>query len=276
MEAHKSSNASSSTSSGSATLSASVLIVRDTYKGIRVLMMTRAADLSFAGGAVVFPGGKVDPDDTDIAAWRRVLGPHSSLHDVGLRIAAVREVAEETGLLLGRFNDRSIIANRLATEISAKVHDSAQAFRKALSYNGILLDIGAMVPFAHWVTPEGLPRRFDTHFYLARAPRVQREVLIEGEAVALSWENPSSILETAEERGLNIWFPTRLNLMKLAQAGSVTEAIAHAREFPPIRILPEIGKGPRTLPPELMRAAGYPEVSQSEIAGFLGAGPKKR
>lgn len=263
-------------SAAGVTLSSSVLIVRDSDKGIEVLMMTRAADLSFAGGAVVFPGGKVDADDYDTKAWRQVLGPHTSLNDTALRIAAVREVAEETGLLLGRYQDRSIISNRLATSISAKVHTSAASFRRALSYNDARLDIGALVPFAHWVTPEGLPKRFDTHFFIAKAPKAQRELLIEGEAVALAWERPLDILETATERGLNIWFPTRLNLMKLGQARSVAEAVAHARQYPPVKILPVIGKGPRTLPPELMREAGYPTLSQAEIAGFLGAGPKKQ
>lgn len=191
-------------------LAASVLLVRD--DPFRVLMLVRSTTGTFPS-ARVFPGGGVEADDY-ADDWLPHLRGTDGLeaHQRALRIAAARETFEETSLLL----------------TASAAARSARDFRSiAVAAGG--LDLGDLHPFGHFVTPEGLPRRFDTHFFLAAAPRHGDAQPDAREVVEAAWREPAHLVAEAEAGDRSIMFPTYLNLLLLAQAGSTAEAIALAQ-----------------------------------------------
>jgi len=100
------------------------------------------------------------------------------------------------------------------------------------------LPLGALAHFGHWITPEGPPKRFDTHFFLAEAPAGQEATCDGGETVALEWVTPCDVLARAADGDLSILFPTRMNLKRLAESETVAEAIAAARARPRFTVMP--------------------------------------
>lgn len=226
---------------------ATVLLVRD-GPDLEVLMVERAYQIDFAAGALVFPGGKTAPEDAD-PAWAQALpeGHGLSALQVALRVAAIREAFEESGLLLAR--DRGAGAG--GTLITPAQLAPLIAFRDAVasgsvSFLGLMqegrfeLALDALIPFAHWITPKGMPKRFDTHFFIARTP-VDQDAAHDGhEAVDAVWLEPAAALSAAREGRRKIIFPTRLNLELLAQSGSAETAMAMAAARPVVTVEPTI------------------------------------
>ena len=204
----------------------SIMLIRDTMDGLEVLMMKRAQTMAFAPGAFVFPGGKVDASDGDAGRWRRRINGRMT-DDMGFRIAALRELYEEVGVLL--MNPYQQFTPRNMADFYGLVRRRPGE-----------LDVKSMVPFAQWITPEGLPRRYDTYFYLAPVRGAVQAVADGSEAVSARWVSPHRLLEAWEAGKAPLMFPTRLNLMKLARAHSVQEAMTQARETPPVCVLPRI------------------------------------
>ena len=155
---------------------ATVIVLRGGAERLEVLMVQRTPKARFMGGAWVFPGGAVDA--------------HEGEGDIAHRAAAIREVAEETGL--------------------------------------VLLDPAALVPFARWITPPEVTIRFDTYFFLAVAPD-DAEVVIDGqEIVDARWFEPARALEGSEAGELLMVFPTIKNLERIAGFASADELLAWA------------------------------------------------
>ena len=231
--------------------SATVLVLRD--DPFEVLMVGRAARGTFAS-ALVFPGGAIDPDDGD-PAWRDLVDDldDADLDLSALRIGAIREVWEETGILLGGG--------------ASPAREPGLPFREALGQRaGLRLD--SLTPFGHWITPAVEARRFDTHFFLARAPRDQVAVPDGTETLSVEWMSPARAVQLARAGERPIIFPTMLNLARLAESASAEEAIAAARVRPPVTVQPEItvdADGGRriTIPAE----AGYPLSEWLETRG---------
>ncbi|GAB4120454.1 MAG: NUDIX hydrolase [Rhodothalassiaceae bacterium] len=225
---------------------ASLLLVRDGPQGLEVLMVMRSEALDFAGGMTVFPGGRVDRRDSchgGCAPFMARRGDHA------YRIAALRELFEETGLLLGRRRggayrllgerDREAIARRYRRRVLKGEAD----FVRLLARVGLTLAAERLVPFSHWITPTPAPKRFDTRFFLAAAPPGQRASSDGRENIGLAWRRPQDLLGAWAEGRQRLMFPTRLNLMKLAASDTVASAIAHARTTPVIPVTPEIHEG---------------------------------
>ncbi|SDD63293.1 NUDIX hydrolase [Kordiimonas lacus] len=207
----------------------SIMVIRDGQGGLEVLMIERAKTMKFAPGAFVFPGGKVDKADMQGWRWQGITTGRSAMRDFPYRVAALRELYEEAGILLTDKSPKRTLAN-------------ATPFASMVRMAGVKLDILNMVPFAHWVTPEPMPRRFDTHFYLA--PHNGDTALHDGnEAISFRWVNPRRILDDWENDRIPLMFPTRLNLMKLARATTVNEALRQARRARVIRTLPVVHMG---------------------------------
>ncbi len=230
---------------------ASVLVVRDGRAGLEVLVTLRSRRMRFAGGMLVFPGGRVDPSDAGarLACRQRPRRPLGTA-ERAFRFAALREAFEEAGLLLGarRENGRAVgeaLRRRVERRYRARLLAGGISFVTLAEREGLRFDLGALVPFAHWVTPWESPKRFDTRFYLAAAPAGQRAGLIDAiENTHLAWRRPAEILEAWHAGAQPLMFPTRLNLMKLARARDVGTALALARRTPIHRLRPEI-VGPR-------------------------------
>ena len=144
---------------------------------IEVFMMVRHYEIDFNSGALVFPGGAVDPGDHDIAGKPDLYDGGEGLDGeaLGFRIAAVRETFEESGILLAKpRGSTTLVDAKRAGEIEAAnraaLCEGKTTFLKVLTDNGALLTLDELVPYAHWITPEGMPKRFDTWFFLAAAP----------------------------------------------------------------------------------------------------------
>lgn len=230
--------------------SATVLLLRD--DPFEVLMVGRAARGAFAS-ALVFPGGAIDPHDAD-PAWRDHVDDFDELpvEERALRVGALREVWEETGILLA--------------DGEAPPRRATAGFRESVAAVGARLRLGTLTHFGHWITPAIEPRRFDTHFFLARSPLGQVAVPDGAETLTAEWMPPGLAVELALSGARPIIFPTMVNLARLAESGGSAEAIAAAHEHPRVTVQPEIvldaaGRRRVTIPAE----AGYPMTEWQEL-----------
>lgn len=230
--------------------SASILIIRDGKEGLEVLMVKRHEDIAFAGGAYVFPGGKADTEDYQLSSYIKSFPPGYS----ELTHTAFREVFEESGLIIGKSNN--------AIDYRKALLKNEISFNELIKEADISFDEKGLIPFARWVTPRQYSIRFDTRFFLAKAPIDQTATPDGHEAVDLKWVSPIEFI--IENREL-MMFPTIMNLKLLAEVTTVDEAFKHARKRKIMTVEPQIIDGKRVIDP----AAGYGEVDQDRIhTGF--------
>ncbi|MBP2298833.1 NUDIX hydrolase [Azospirillum picis] len=216
---------------------ATLVLLRDGTEGLELLMIERHGGLSFAPGASVFPGGRLEPADHG-PGWHVHWPGRGIPADLAHRVAAVRETFEECGLLLA---DGPADPGRLAA--LRKALAAGAGFADALADAGLRPALDGMVPLARWVTPESLPRRFDALFFLAPAPVGQTPLCDGGEAVAAFWATPRRLLAEEREGARRLVFATRMSLLRLAACGGVEEALAcglHGRRALPPAILPRL------------------------------------
>jgi len=222
--------------------SATILLLRDGERGLEVFMVKRHHQIDFASGALVFPGGKVDPHDNDPALRNHVDGAGSfdDLH-LSLTACAIREGFEESGILLARRTGTGdyIDAAKSASlaDWRPKLNASEVGLVEFLTKEDLRLAADALVPFAHWITPTFMPKRFDTYFYVAAAPAGQLGRHDGSESVDSVWVNP---LEAIEDKRWTIIFPTKMNLLKLGRAKSTADAIARAKSEPVVTVEPKV------------------------------------
>ena len=249
-----------------AAVAATVVLVRDGPHGLETLMVVRHHEIDFARGAAVFPGGKLSVSDSDPRIAGRVRGGHlPGEQQFALRVAAVRETFEESGLLLARLGGAMIDGTQRAAlhqRWQARVSSGGNAFVDMVCEEDLELALEQLVPYAHWVTPEVSPKRFDTHFFIAAAPAGQVAQHDGSEAVDSFWVRPADALDDCAQRRRTIIFPTLCNLALLAQTGDVAGAVQAARSRPLRRIQPTLGKrADGKLIPVLGPDCGYPELS---------------
>lgn len=230
---------------------ATLIVMRERAAGQpELLIVERSAAMRFAGGALVFPGGRVDPGDRALAA----LHPGDP-DDLAARIAAIRETIEEAGLVVGVEGLADLPAARTALYAGTP---AGEVLAEAS------LDLDALVPFARWLPPGDVAHKvFDTRFYLARLPEGAVEAVVDGnENVRLFWATAQKVLDAADAGKARIIFPTRRNLERLAQFGSFAEAVADARAHPVEPITPwvEMRDGEERLC--IPEGLGYPVTSQ--------------
>lgn len=198
---------------------ATVLLLRDTELGLEVLMTRRSATASFAPGAYVFPGGRVDEEDTDTRriALRRRTQPRVQLTHA---IAAVREAFEELGVLLAEHADGRPVS---AAEVAAMDRSTPPAvpFAQQCAQRGLRLATDRVFSFAHWITDRDLPKRFDVLFLVARMPPGQTPQADEAEQFEPSWVRPADALERHAAGRFDIIFPTIRTLQRLATFANV-------------------------------------------------------
>ena len=229
-----------------ARLAATLMLGRDGPEGIEVFMVVRHHRIDFATGALVFPGGKVEDADRDPRLRQRCRGGED-LSDAALaiRVACVREAFEEAGVLLARERGGGeyVGPDRLAA-IAERWRLALEQDRAAMAEMAEAEDLefatDALTRFAHWVTPEHMPKRFDTHFYLAEAPPAQVAAHDGRESVDSVWISRDALLKGQAEGRYTVLFPTRLNMEKLARSRTVAEACAAAAAAPVVPVLPEV------------------------------------
>ena len=250
-------------------LAATAVILRDGAEGIEAFMVVRHRAIEFASGALVFPGGKVDAQDAD-PAWAELAPARFPAEQRALRVAAAREAFEEAGLVLARRRGSPTLltaedALRLERYRSPLIRGETTFF-VLLRSEGLTLASELMIPFAHWITPEGLPKRFDTHFFLVAAPVGQRGAHDGSESVDGLWIAPRQALKDADAGRRTLVFATELNLKKLARHASVAEAVAATAAAAIVTVMPKvIGRTATTRTLQIPAAADY-GVSEVVVA----------
>ena len=220
---------------------ASILLLREGPEGLQVFMVVRHHQIDFASGATVFPGGKVAEGDYRAVVRERADGA-DGLDDsaLALRAAAIRESFEECGLLLARSSEESELlpAARLAQleHYRGPLHRDEIEIGAMLEKEDLVLACDRLTPFSHWVTPDFVPKRFDTWFFLAEAPTDQAGLHDGREAVDSLWIEPRRALAEADDGKQRIVFATRAQLHRLAESDGTADAMAMARDRP----IPEI------------------------------------
>jgi 8-oxo-dGTP pyrophosphatase MutT (NUDIX family) len=209
---------------------ATLVLMREAPGGPpHLLMIERTRDMAFAAGALVFPGGRIDPDDHLAAEWFGV-----GLEHAAARVAAIRETIEETGIAPAF---RTPPAPALASQIRQELEEGTP-FSAILEAHGLELDLAALVPFARWCPNFREARRFDTFFFLARAPEGADASPAAAEAVRSFWAPAAEVLADIAAARAHAIFPTRRNLERLACFASFGEARADAEARPVRKVVP--------------------------------------
>jgi 8-oxo-dGTP pyrophosphatase MutT (NUDIX family) len=225
---------------------ATILLLRNGPDGMEVFMVVRHHAIDFAAGALVFPGGRVEDADHELAA-QPLDCPNLDGVDpaaMAFRVAAIRETFEECGILLARprGSDRLIDAatlQRLDEQHRAALNAGSIGFDTVMESEGLVPAPDLLVHFAHWITPVNQPKRYDTHFFLAEAPPEHLAVHDGYEAVESIWITPNQALADAEAGRFKLVFVTAKNLEKLARSHTVQDAIGTARAATVVTVQPK-------------------------------------
>jgi glyoxylase-like metal-dependent hydrolase (beta-lactamase superfamily II)/8-oxo-dGTP pyrophosphatase MutT (NUDIX family) len=251
--------------------SASVIVLRaGPAEAPEVLLLRRAErDGDMRSGVWVFPGGVLDEEDaalaarcdgdTDVAASERLSLPHGGL---AYTVAAIRECFEEVGLLFASAGDTEAALRERA------LVRSGNDFTALCERHGLRLDAAALAYHSHWLTPPGMPKRFDTRFFVARLPPGQPPVVDAGEALELAWLTPAQALQ--KERALKLLPVTRETLKDLARFSSVADILAEARgRRHPQRVMPRLGRNAAgQVRPVLPGEWAYAEIGRLDPVGL--------
>jgi 8-oxo-dGTP pyrophosphatase MutT (NUDIX family) len=226
---------------------ASLVLLRDTSHGLEVLLLQRPAEDRVLAGAHVFPGGKVDADDSLDELLARVDASPQTLHarlgepDLDARdaaalfVAAIRETFEETGVLLARGTSQAM------SERARAMRREGQDFGQVLRALDVRLDPSVMQPWSRWVTPKvasAMRKRFDTRFFVAGLPAGQTVEHDPREAVAASLVLPRPALQRYWDRSIDFAPPQVMTLAHLSRFASVADALAHGQTRTPPTIHP--------------------------------------
>lgn len=224
---------------------ATVVLLRDGGTGVEALLLRRQRTSGFVPGAYVFPGGRVDDADGEPTILDWVDGLHAgSEPGPAYWVAAVREVFEETGVLLARDSmGRPVPDSRQDPQLEA-LREALLSDRTSLAAVvdrlGASLAIDDVVYFAHWITPVAEPRRYDTRFFLARLPDGCEAHADPREMTEAIWLSPQDALARFRAGRLPMVFPTLATLESLVGYATVADVLAAFRGRPVAPILPRL------------------------------------
>src|SRR5260370_2703849 len=200
---------------------------------IEVFMMVRHYEVDFSYGALGFRGGRVEKSGNEVIARPELYSGGEGLNATNLsfRIAAIRETFEESGILLARLRgSNSLIDAKRAGEIEAAnraaLCEGKTTFPEVLSDNELKLALDELGPYAHWITPEGMPKRFDTWFFLLAAPPEQLGAHDGRESTDSIWVSPREALAGGEGCRFKLPVPTTGNFIRLWPQPRVRAALS--------------------------------------------------
>ena len=257
---------------------ASVVMLRDGSGGLEVFMIKRHGLSDVLGGAYVFPGGKLDPDDAqpettaflDEGARQlhaRLGEPDLAPQDAaGLYVAALREAFEETGILYASGADHALAAQ------AAALLREGRAFDEMIALLALRLNASALAPWSRWITPQvsaTSAKRFDTRFFVARAPADQEATHDNHEATASVWLSPRAALQQYWERAIELAPPQIMGLAHLARHTDVAAVLDEARSKVPPLIQPE------PFDQDGLRVLCYPGDARHSVAERALPGPTR-
>ena len=239
-----------------------VLVIRDGLDDIEVFMVVRHHQIDFASGALVFPGGKVDESDLNPEIRRHIVTETEiSDEELSYKIAGIRECYEEANVLFAyEQNEKEIISSerleKLAKWREEFNNKKGSMFDFAVKEN-IKFNLDNLILFAHWITPEMMPKRFDTYFYLAEAPKDHIGKHDGKESVDSIWISPKQALEDCLTKKRTIIFPTKMNLEKLSKFRTVKEALDEVKKETVFTVEPKIEKNEDGVFLTIPEEAGY-------------------
>ncbi len=234
---------------------ATVVLLRDqpAGSGFEVFLVRRHDNMAFMGGAYAFPGGRVDSADavpldapwcSGAAAAAARLADLSPQEALGYHIAALRELFEESGVLLARTADDGPL-HAFPPDLDARLADARRALAgRTATFGSIVQDAGLrlapdlLAPLSHWVTPDIESRRFDTRFFLARVPPGQVPVHDSTETTDSEWMTPAHAVERHQRNDIWLPPPTWTTIRELARSETVEAVLAWAVSRPIVRIQP--------------------------------------
>jgi len=236
-----------------------VVLLRPSQVRFEVFLVRRNDSIAFMGGAHVFPGGRVDPGDeidvdglttgADAAASR--MADLSRQAALAHYVAAARELFEEGGVLLARRDGRLVTIDEGPTPFAAHRHNllaGTVTFGDILRREGLVLALDELAYFAHWVTPDIETKRFDTRFFVARAPEGQTPVHDEGETVHSEWLDPADAIARCLADAIALPPPTWTTLRELQRFASIDDVMQWAKGKPIPRVQPGfLKRGDETL-----------------------------
>lgn len=196
---------------------ATVVVARVGERGVELFCVERHKRSAFLGGALVFPGGKVDEGDHH-ECWERLVTPlaprvrrfaEAEGHARAFAVAVLREALEEAAILpvVGDSLDEYAVIE-LRAELEREASGPLPRFAESLSARGLLLDTGRLEAIGRWITPTAEPKRFDTRFYLLGLPAGQRGAHDDHETTKSFWATPRELLERWERREVMLAPPT--------------------------------------------------------------------
>lgn len=218
-----------------------VVLLRDGSGELEVYLLRRAGSMAFAAGMHVFPGGSVDARDGEPAPawagpqpaqWADWLGCDEPLARALVR-AAVRETFEESGVLLAGPDDGSVVGDTTGDDFERDrlaLLDRSASMSEVLDRRRLVLRSDLLRPWAHWITPEFEPKRFDTRFFVAAVPPGQRPRDVSGEADATAWMRVREAVAAHDAGRLAMLPPTIASLRELAGLGTVADVLAAPRQ----------------------------------------------
>lgn len=253
--------------------SGTIVLLRDGQNGLELFMVVRHHQIDFASGALVFPGGKVAAMDEDPALADLCDGADADPVQRAVQIGAIREAFEEAGVLLARPADGDALVDgervRALDGERARMNAGEITIREFLERENLRLACDQLTRFAHWVTPDMMPKRFDTHFYLAAAPADQVLQHDGYESVDSVWITPQQAAADADAGTRTVIFPTLRNVEMLGEADSVATAVEQARAREIVTVLPWTEKREDGVWLKIPEAAGY-RISEEKMPARAG------
>ena len=259
---------------------ATMVVLRDSDAGMQVLLMRRAprpGDIH--SGACVFPGGLVEASDRDGQSCCEGLDDTTASAAMNLAsggltyyFAAMRECFEEAGLLFAAAHDHAEMDAATLAQIAAQrpaVNRRELTLAELCARCGVHLAAQRVVYFDHWLTPPGVPKRYDTRFFIARAPALQVATQDDAETDAQLWLTPAQALARRAE--LKLAPPTHKIIEMLQRIGDIDAALAHARALPQVRCtMPRLATGSQGLRPVMPDEPAYAELGRLDPDGHAG------
>ncbi len=211
--------------------SSTVVLAREAAGEPEIFMVRRHADLSF-GAAYAFPGGVVDPDDSDVHQYSTGLRTDDADSRLGVQgngldyySAAIRELFEESGVLLA---DIASLDEKLET-VRAGLNDATDNWSDFVQRNKLLLDYGSLHYISHWITPAVSAKRYSTRFFMTILPQGQVAAHCGGELTESRWASANDFLAAARNGDLKLIFPTLKTLESVARYKTLEELVEWAR-----------------------------------------------
>ena len=260
---------------------ATVVVLRDSEAGMQVLLMRRnAREGDIHSGACVFPGGLVDAADRDAHAFCHGLDDAAASAAMGLDaggldffVAAMRECLEEAGLLYAAPAGGDTLTPAMMEQIGAlrpALNRGELSLAAVCDRFGLRLAADRLARLSHWLTPPGVPKRYDTHFFVAEAPPLQVASHDDGETVDRLWITPADAVR--QGKALKLVLPTLKTLQLLQQLDSIAAVMAHARAQTQVPCwMPHLGTGARGMRPVAPDEPAWAELGRLDPDGHGGA-----